>query len=129
MPVEISDQEKRRRLKAWYVACAHVDALRHWIAHDEADAEHRAQFFIDTGKVLPLILPKYPRFPPECLDMRCGAKAKSTGQPCKSKEIHKNGRCKFHGGLSTGPKSATGKLAALGNLKQFTEPHANAEKT
>ena len=127
--MEISDHERRRRLKAWYLACAHVDALRHWIAHDEADAEHRAQFFIDTGKVLPLILPKYPPFPPECENMACGATAKSTGLPCKSTIIFKNGRCRYHGGLSTGPKSPAGKLAALGNLMQFAEPHGGHDKS
>lgn len=34
----------------------------------------------------------------------CGAKAKSTGEPCRQKAIEKTGRCKYHGGLSTGPK-------------------------
>jgi hypothetical protein len=32
----------------------------------------------------------------------CGAKAKSTGKPCKLAPLL-NGRCKFHGGMSTGP--------------------------
>ena len=29
-----------------------------------------------------------------------------------------NGRCKLHGGMSTGPKTAEGKARALANLKQ-----------
>lgn len=32
----------------------------------------------------------------------CGAHARSTGQPCKAKALA-NGRCRLHGGLSTGP--------------------------
>lgn len=39
----------------------------------------------------------------------CGAKTKSSGKPCRMTEIYGNGRCKFHGGLSTGPKTKEGK--------------------
>lgn len=45
----------------------------------------------------------------------CGAKAKQNNHlPCK-KTAMKNGRCRFHGGLSTGPKTKEGKarIAAL----------------
>lgn len=126
----MTDKEKRRLLKAWHVACDRVKALRRQIVEaTQDDEEARFEFFCDHGYAPPVIFPDYPEFPPECEGMTCGAKAKSSGQPCKSKEIHKNGRCKFHGGLSTGPKSAEGKLAALGNLKQFTEPHRMHEKT
>ena len=125
-----SSPEQRRRLKAWYKECDRVDTLRKYLAHSEEIAERRALFFIDTGQIPPpMVLPDYPEFPPECEGMTCGAKAKSSGQPCKSKEIHKNGRCKFHGGLSTGPKSTEGKLAALENLRLGREPHRAAEKT
>jgi hypothetical protein len=33
----------------------------------------------------------------------CGAKNR-LGLPCQCKKLYKSGRCKFHGGLSTGPK-------------------------
>lgn len=119
----MSSPELRRQLKAWYKECERVDTLRKYLAHSEEMAERRALFFIDTGQIPPpLVLPDYPEFPPECVGMICGAKAKSTGEPCKSTQIFRNGRCKFHGGLSTGPKSAEGKLASLGNLWQFAEP-------
>ena len=49
---------------------------------------------------------------------RCGAFARSTGKPCRIKALA-NGRCKLHGGLSTGPKTTEGKAKALANLKQF----------
>ena len=39
---------------------------------------------------------------------RCGAYARSTGQPCQAKALA-NGRCKNHGGLSTGPKTPEGR--------------------
>ena len=41
---------------------------------------------------------------------RCGAIARSTGQPCQAKAMP-NGRCKNHGGMSTGPRTAAGKRA------------------
>lgn len=33
----------------------------------------------------------------------CGAKNRQ-GKPCQCKKLYRSGRCKFHGGLSTGPK-------------------------
>lgn len=128
MPANISDQEKRRRLKAYWAEFYRVEALSHQL--QLADAERRAEFFVTRGFwPPPPILPSYPEFPSACEGMTCGAKAKSTGGPCKSKDIHRSGRCRFHGGLSTGPKTANGKLAALGNLKQVTEPHGADDKS
>jgi hypothetical protein len=45
----------------------------------------------------------------------CGAKTKSSGQPCRITEIYANGRCKYHGGLSTGPKTSEGKQRSAQN--------------
>ena len=42
--------------------------------------------------------------------VKCGAYARSTGQPCKAKALA-NGRCKNHGGMSTGPKTPEGRNA------------------
>ena len=42
--------------------------------------------------------------PEECRDLRCGAKTRA-GTPCKRRDLYASGRCKLHGGLSTGPKS------------------------
>lgn len=61
--------------------------------------------------------------------VKCGAYARSTGQPCKAKALN-NGKCKNHGGMSTGPKTpegrqaiaeATRKRMASGQLKQALE--------
>jgi hypothetical protein len=49
---------------------------------------------------------------------RCGAYARSTGSPCKAQALA-NGRCRNHGGMSTGPKTSAGKAKSLANLKQF----------
>ena len=45
---------------------------------------------------------------------RCGAKTRR-GTPCRCKALP-SGRCKFHGGLSTGPKTAAGKAKSAANL-------------
>lgn len=122
--METSHKERRRHLKAYWAEYDRVKALRRQILEAaEADAEARFEFFCDHGYAPPLVLPDYPEFPPDCEGMTCGAKAKSSGQPCKSTQIFRNGRCRFHGGLSTGPKSGEGKMAALGNLKRGPEPH------
>lgn len=39
---------------------------------------------------------------------RCGAKSKRTGKPCKAAAM-RNGRCRMHGGKSTGPKTPEGR--------------------
>ena len=50
----------------------------------------------------------------------CGAKTRQ-GTPCKNTRLYKNGRCKNHGGLSTGPRTEEGKAKALANLKKTTK--------
>jgi hypothetical protein len=42
----------------------------------------------------------------------CGAKNRR-GEPCGCKALFPNGRCRFHGGLSTGPKTQEGKRRSL----------------
>jgi hypothetical protein len=61
--------------------------------------------------------PGFPRWPDMSTFsiLRCGAKTKRHGTPCSLTAIYANGRCKFHGGLSTGPKTAEGKIKAAQN--------------
>ena len=40
---------------------------------------------------------------------RCGARSKRTGKPCQAAAMP-NGRCKLHGGKSTGPRTPEGLL-------------------
>ncbi len=56
-----------------------------------------------------------PAFPEVCRDLRCGAIAKSTGRPCKRRDLHRSSRCKLHGGLSSGPRTPEGKRRAAAN--------------
>jgi len=53
-------------------------------------------------------------FPEELRGLACGARTRA-GHPCRLTSIYQSGRCKFHGGLSTGPTSAAGKRKAAKN--------------
>ena len=57
-----------------------------------------------------------PAFPRYLRGLTCGA-IKKNGQPCRMKTLGANGRCKFHGGASTGPRTPEGSAKALENLK------------
>ncbi|MEJ7808600.1 MAG: HGGxSTG domain-containing protein [Telluria sp.] len=48
----------------------------------------------------------------------CGARRHRDGQPCQAKSQPGKRRCKWHGGCSTGPRTAEGKAKALANLRQ-----------
>lgn len=58
----------------------------------------------------------------------CGAR-KKTGERCRSKDLHRGGKCKFHGGLSTGARTPEGKARAIaamqtGHAKWLSERYA-----
>ena len=62
---------------------------------------------------------------PKNMRPKCGAKTR-IGRPCRAPVIWDkdqnnpvNGKCRMHGGLSTGPKTIEGRLRALANLKQY----------
>ena len=48
----------------------------------------------------------------------CGAKTKQTGRPCIMTAL-RNGRCKFHGGMSTGAKTPEGKAKSVAALTNY----------
>lgn len=58
----------------------------------------------------------------------CGARTKRTGEPCKQRAIYSNGRCKFHGGLSTGPRTPEGKAKCALNLPHKHKADATVRK-
>ncbi len=47
----------------------------------------------------------------------CGAKTKA-GHPCRAMKVQGCKRCKWHGGLSTGPRTPEGKAKCARNLRQ-----------
>lgn len=87
--MNFSTPEKRKKLKQYYRLS------------DAAFAE-----WAERGYVHPP--PNSPEYPEECLGMACSARTRK-GTKCKQISVYANGRCKFHGGMSTGPKSKAGK--------------------
>ena len=51
------------------------------------------------------------------LKSKCGAYARTTGNPCQAKALA-NGRCGRHGGLSIGPKTPEGRQAIAEATRQ-----------
>lgn len=91
------DRERRARWRAYCLAHAEVGAA--WAAR---------------GRGYPP--PVFPPLPNDLRGLACGAKTRA-GTPCKRTDIWANGRCKLHGGKSTGPTSTEGKArAALNGL-------------
>ena len=84
----LPDDEKRKLFRKWWASAA------------KAQAEGRMVWGC----------PSYLR------GLTCGA-IKRGGQPCRSTTLCANGRCKFHGGRSTGPRTPEGRAKALENLK------------
>ncbi len=91
----MSTAEQRKRLKSYYQE--HDNATKEWG---------------ERGYCYPP--PNYPKMPADLIDLRCGAKTRA-GTPCKLNSIYSNGRCKFHGGLSTGATTKEGKAKVAKN--------------
>ena len=62
----------------------------------------------------PYPTPELPPFPDELRGLTCGAKTRA-GTPCKMGGLYGSGRCRLHGGLSTGPRTSEGKAKAARN--------------
>ena len=65
------------------------------------------------------------RFGADWPGQRCGAKTRR-GTPCRRPANKRNGRCRLHGGRSTGPKSAEG-LAKIAAANTTTGQHTKAK--
>jgi hypothetical protein len=117
----MSDADKRKRYKAYNAEYDRVTAEREAIEiehHRQLDGFAIVQSIFRNGCIpLPPRLPPHPPFPDDLLGMTCAAKTRA-GTPCKLTSIYGNGRCKLHGGMSTGPRTDAGrKRSALnGNV-------------
>ena len=58
--------------------------------------------------------PQFPPIPADLAGLACGAITRA-GTPCKLTGIYLSGRCKYHGGLSTGPKTPDGRAKCAEN--------------
>ena len=111
--------QAKRRLTRHFEAC---DAL--WAAYEHACDEAVKTWIGGGSRRRGLVYPPRPRSPPvpdELVGLPCGARTRA-GTPCKRRDLLSNGRCKLHGGLSTGPKTHNGKKRALRNLQMRWKP-------
>lgn len=77
-----------------------VELRKLWKAYHKANKTVMLAWFagrMQRGQ--PCSLP----FPDELRGMTCGAKTRA-GTPCKRRDLYASGRCRLHGGLSTGPR-------------------------
>ena len=88
--------EQRRRLRAWRRA------------YLRQAAEWRATY----GDIIPP--PIWPIFPSDVVGSLCGARTRQGGS-CKQPALLPSGRCRYHGGRSTGPRTAAGKARSAAN--------------
>jgi hypothetical protein len=102
---KVADEGKDRR-RQWREHWEEFERLNE--QYEAADTDYRCRI--------------YPKFPEHLRGLTCGAKSKRSGQPCKQLNIYLNGRCKFHGGASTGPRTAAGKRKAAKNGKKGGRP-------
>jgi hypothetical protein len=111
----MSTPDQRRRLKAWH----------------RAYLRQAAAWRVRWGDSVPP--PIMPIVPVDLVRLTCGARTRA-GTPCKlpaciafagtlkafdgtrlAAGVPRNGRCRLHGGSSTGPRSAAGKAWAAAN--------------
>lgn len=92
---EMTDDQKRGLLKAYYAATKEIFAA--WRA---------------CGYPHPP--PLRPDFPEALRGLSCGARTRA-GTACKQTALLNGGRCKLHGGCSTGPTSPDGKKTSSQN--------------
>ena len=69
-------------------------------------------------------LNQYP-YPPTFYIFTCGARTRA-GTPCKRRDLWSNGRCKFHGGLSTGPRTEQGRRQSAENGRKGGRPRKSS---
>ncbi|WP_369821000.1 HGGxSTG domain-containing protein [Novosphingobium sp. CCH12-A3] len=111
-----SDEMDRLRI-AW---------RRYWRASDQwrkrcdalREAARLAWLANPSLRFVEPICQPFSRMPAEFQRLICGARTR-TGTPCKRRDLYRSGRCKLHGGLSTGPKTLEGKARSATNAGQI----------
>jgi hypothetical protein len=57
----------------------------------------------------------------------CGARTRA-GTPCRMTDLWFNGRCKFHGGMSTGPRTPEGRMQSAINGRRGGRPRKGVQR-
>lgn len=100
-PQNFSTPEKRKLMRQ------HSKDFLEWCARQENFVQTTGLLWSDFPEPLPT-------YPEEIRGMMCGAQNRNKA-PCKQRVLYTNGRCKFHGGASTGPKTRKGKAKSAKN--------------
>lgn len=95
---------------------------RYWRASDQWRADFEAKR--EAARLVWLANPSrrfveptcepFPSVPAVFHRLICGARTRF-GTPCKRRDLYRSGRCRLHGGLSTGPKTRDGKARSAIN--------------
>jgi hypothetical protein len=96
-----------------------VGGSRNWTREELAEAKRRLSRYRATPEA-------GEPFPDELRGLPCGAQTRA-GTMCKRTDIYANGRCKLHGGLSTGPRTAAGISRVTANLPRRAKRSAGGE--
>ena len=129
---ELADEE---RIREEISAAEMLERARHGKPEAPAEAKHRVS---ETTVAASIPSPKkkwrprtawakeyhrlyqYP-YPPDRYRFTCGARTRA-GTPCKRRPDSRNGRCKLHGGASTGPKTEQGRRQSAENGRKGGRP-------
>jgi hypothetical protein len=110
---ELSQDEIRKIYKEYYAEYDRVYELK-----QHSKYQDKVVVVGYRVKVVPgLKPPESPTYPEIIRDLTCGAKTRK-GTPCKRTDLYSSGRCKFHGGMSTGPTTPEGKKKIAQNAKK-----------
>jgi len=104
-----------RRIAKWSqqeLACrtgVHVQTVKYWERQPGKIAGHAPDLFRKQFAAKRITTETAARLEPGYVDPKtCKARTRA-GTPCKMKAVHGKKRCRLHGGLSTGPKTAEGR--------------------
>jgi len=113
---ELSDNERREIMRRYYQECERIREIQRTWPHKDR--------YVLTKSLMTKVIPgpkppPMPQYPEIIRGLTCGAKTRK-GTPCKlpADAWGRSGRCKFHGGMSTGPKTEEGRKKSAENGKK-----------
>ena len=119
----MDNREKVRLLRLHDAVCRRNFEAWHEYEWQRSEA-HKAALFarLFSGQHVKLSLPQEPEYEPypDISGFQCGATTRA-GTPCKMTVIYRGGRCKLHGGKSTGAKTKAGRKRQRDGYRAWLE--------
>jgi hypothetical protein len=103
--------DRGAELNPWGATMSTAEQRQRWRSYHQ-EHERIAAEWRERGYTYPP--PEFPSFPEDLRGLACGARTRK-GTPCKRTDLYLSGRCKLHGGFSTGPTTPEGKARAALN--------------